>query len=322
MKRNLALTYVGALVILVVVNFTLPRLMPGDPLTAVFGEEALVNMTAEMQNELAKRFALNKPVGDQFTAYVCSLLRGDLGYSYYFSAPVGAVIFGVLPWTMLLVGLAIILSTGMGFLLGIESGFRRGRKMDRFLLWSTMMTAGFPDYFVGILLLLFFGVGLKVAPLSGAVTAYSDLSGVALVLDILRHLYLPLAALVAVRVPATYLLTRNTVVSTLGDPFILTARAKGCTEGSIKYLHMGRNSLLPVITSTGLQLANIMTGAVFIEIVFAYPGMGSLLQIALFSRDYPLMQGIMLTLAVIILTVNFLLEILYTKVDPRIGHAH
>lgn len=320
-KTGSAANYVLALLVILTLNFILPRLMPGDPLQAIYGDEALLSMPEELKEELTRRFSLDRTLSEQFFAYWPALLRGDLGHSYYYNAPVLTVILGFLPWTVLLTGLALAVSTMLGLVLGIESGWRRGGALDRFLLSGLMFCSGFPDFFVGILLLLFFGVTLRLVPLAGALTPYAGHSGLALAVDVLHHLALPLAALVLVRLTATYLLTRNTMITTLGEPFILTARAKGCPERRIRYHHAGRNSLLPVATAAGLQFTHLVTGALFIEIVFNYPGMGALLYNALLTRDYPLLQGILLLVAVIVLTVNFLVDVAYAKLDPRVA-AH
>ncbi|HAA89832.1 MAG TPA: ABC transporter permease [Peptococcaceae bacterium] len=323
MKRaGSAVSYLVAFFLIIALNFLLPRLMPGDPLMAIYGEEALIAMTPELKAELIQRFSLDKPLDEQFISYLLALLRGDLGYSYYYNAPVFEVIIGSLPWTLLLVGLAVLVSNALGIVLGIESGYRRGRTVDKTLLAGLMFLSGFPDFFVGILLLLLFGVALGVVPLAGAVTPYAGKTGVSLVLDVLHHLLLPLFALVLVRLTGTYLLTRNTMITTLGEAFILTAKAKGCQERVIRYRHAGKHSLLPVVTATGLQLAHSVTGALFIEIIFSYPGVGSLLYNSLLTRDYPLMQGILLVTTVVILATNYLVDLLYTRLDPRVAYAH
>lgn len=279
--------YIIAFVIILTLNFVLPRMMPGDPLQAIYGEEALLAMTPQLEAELVSRLALDQSIGQQFVAYILALLSGDLGHSYYYNQEVLSVILDFLPWTLLLTGTALVISTLAGLILGIESGYRRGRQLDKTLLAGLMFLSGFPDFFMGIVLLLVFGVVMGMVPLSGALTPYSGLEGLPLALDILHHLLAPLAALVLVRVTSAYLLTRNTMITTLKENFILTARAKGCTEGQIKYRHAGRNSLLPVVTATGLLIPHLITGALFVEIVFSYPGVGWLLYNALLTRDYP-----------------------------------
>ncbi|RLC94764.1 MAG: ABC transporter permease [Chloroflexi bacterium] len=319
-RRNLV-TYAIALLLVLAFNFLLPRMMPGDPLMAIYGEEALVQMTPELKANLVERFALDQPMWQQFGAYFGALFRGDLGYSYYYNAPAFEVILGRLPWTLLLVGLSLVLSTLLGIVLGIESGWRRGSKTDRSMLAGLMALNGFPDFFIGMVLLLVFGVTLGIFPLAGALTPYSGLSGGALLLDVLKHLALPLAALTLAHIAGAYLLTRNTMITVVKEPYMLTARAKGLSQRVMKYRHAGRNSMLPVITRTGLWLGRVVTGALFVEIVFSYPGLGYLAYEALLARDYPIIEGVLLVVALFVLVANFLADLSYPKLDPRVSYA-
>jgi peptide/nickel transport system permease protein len=320
-KRNL-ITYSIAFLIILLLNFILPRMMPGDPLMAIYGDEALVAMTPDLKSHLIERFALDKPLWQQFGAYISALFQGNLGWSYYYNASVSKVILGSLPWTLLVVGSSLVLSTFLGIVLGIESGWRRGSKTDRAMLTGLMSLNGFPDFFLGLVLLIVFGVLLGIAPLSGALTPYSGLSGMSLVLDVLRHMALPVAALTIAHLAGGYLITRNTMITVLKAPFMLTARAKGLSQRVLKYRHAGRNSMLPVITMTGIWLGRIVTGALFVELVFAYPGVGQLTYQALLSRDYPVIQGVFLMVAISVLIANFAVDLLYPKLDPRISYAH
>lgn len=316
------LNYVIALAAIFSLNFILPRLMPGDPLQAIYGDEALVAMTPEMEAQLIRQFSLDKSWWDQLLAYILGLLQGDLGFSYYYREQVSQVILGALPWTLLLTGLALVIATAFALILGIESGYRRGSSLDRGLVAGLMFLGGFPDFFIGILLLLIFAVSLDVLPLSGATSPYAGYEGLAYIVDVLRHLALPLTSMVLVQLGSIFLLTRNTIVTLLSESFILTARAKGCPEDCIKYAHAGRNSLLPVTTATGLRIPHLITGALFIEIIFSYPGVGSLLRTAIDARDYPLIQGILLIVTLTVLTANFFVDLLYTRLDPRVRYAH
>jgi len=321
-KTGVPVNYLVALLIIISLNFLLPRLLPGDPLAAIYGNEALVHMTPELRAELEQRYGLDRSLVEQFAVYLGALARGDLGYSYYFNAPVLEVVSGALPWTLLLAGSAIVLSTMLGVLLGIESGWRRGRRPDVMIMTGIMLLNGLPDFFLGILLLLLFGVTLGMFPLSGALTQYAGLSGPALWLDVLHHLALPLAALTLSGLAGAYLLTRNTMVTVLKAPFILTARAKGLSPGVIRYRHAGRNALLPVVTRTGLRVGRMATGVLFVEMVFAYPGLGHLLHTALMTRDCPVLQGVFLVVTVSVLAVSFVMDLLYTRLDPRVVHAY
>lgn len=319
-KRN-ALTYAIALLLILSLNFILPRLMPGDPLMTIYGREALVQMSPQLQAELVHRFSLDQTLWQQLGAYFAALFRGDLGYSYYYNAPVFQVILGRLPWTLLLVGLSLALSTVLGVVLGIESGWRRGTRTDRSMLAGLMALNGFPDFFVGIVLLLVFGVILGVLPLAGAMTPYSGLSGGALVLDVLKHLALPVTSLTLAHLASGYLLTRNTMITVLKEPYMLTARAKGLSQRLLKYRHAGRNSMLPVVTMTGIWLGRLVTGTLFVEIVFSFPGLGYLTYEALLFRDYAVIQGVLLLVAVLVLAANFLVDLSYSRLDPRVSYA-
>jgi len=232
-----------------------------------------------------------------------------------------AVILGRLPWTLLLVGTSLLLSTLLGVIGGVESGWRRGSKTDRAMLAGLMSLNGFPDFFLGMVLLIIFGVLLGVLPLSGAREPYSGLGGLALAGDILRHMALPVAALTLAHLAGGYLLTRNTMITVLKEPYILTARAKGLAQRVIKYRHAARNSMLPVITMTGIWMGRMVSGALFVELVFAYPGIGYLTYQALLARDYPLIQGVFLVVAISVLAITFLVDLSYSKLDPRVAHA-
>ena len=321
MKANI-INYAAAFFIILLLNFLLPRMIPGDPLMAIYGEETLLSMTQELKSQLVESFGLDKPLWKQFFIYLYNLIKGDIGYSYYHNIPVLNVIISYLPWTLLLMGTALILSTGFGIIAGIESGWRRGKPLDRILLTGMMSLSGFPSFFIGVIFLLIFSVTLGVLPLQGAKTAYSELSGFSLVFDLVNHLILPLSSLVLVFVSGSYLLTRNTMVTILKEPFILTAKAKGLVDRKVRYKHAGRNSMLPVVTQTGIGFGTrLITGALFIEVVFSYPGMGNLIYNSLIMRDYPVLQGSLLMITVLVLGVNLAVDLLYRKIDPRVRDA-
>jgi peptide/nickel transport system permease protein len=320
-KRNV-ITYAIALLFILALNFLLPRMMPGDPLMAIYGEEALIAMTPELKAELVERFALDEPLWQQLGSYFLALFHGKLGYSYYYNAPVLSVVLAHLPWTLLLVGTSLVLSTIFGIVLGIESGWRRGSRIDRTMLAGLMSLNGFPDFFLGMLLLIAFGVLWGILPLAGALTPYSGLTGWAAGLDVLKHMLLPVAALTLAHLASGYLLTRNTMITVLKEPYMLTARAKGLSQRALKYRHAGRNSMLPVVTRTGIWAGRVVTGALFVELVFAYPGVGYLTYEAMMARDYPVIQGVFLMVAVAVLAANFLVDLSYPKLDPRVSHAY
>lgn len=323
MKWHKGLTGYGvALLLIITLNFLLPRLLPGDPLLAIYGEEALLTMSEEQQFLLRERLGLDDSLLNQYALYWRNLIRGDLGYSYYYKAPVTEVILGALPWTLLLVGTSLLLSTWLGLVLGLESGWRRGKTLDGVLLTGLVLLGGIPDFFLGMLLLILFGVTLQLFPLSGSMTLYSGLQGFPLVLDILWHLALPVVSLTLVRLSSVYLVARNSMVGTITEPFVFTARAKGLPDLGIRYKHAGKHVLLPVVTQLGVGLGRIATGSLFIEIVFSYPGLGLILQKGLEARDYPLLTGTAIVIALGVLLGSFLVEIIYDRIDPRLKHAH
>lgn len=320
--RQHLLSYAAALVLILGINFFLPRMMPGDPLMAIYGDEALIRMTPELKAELIERFSLDESLAHQFGSFLWNLLRGDLGYSYYYNAPVADILGERLPWTLLLVGSSVVLATAIGMILGIESGWRRGKALDRALLGGLVGVGGFPDFFIGMVLLLLFGVTLGWFPLGGAVTPYAGFAGMAHVWDVLRHLFLPMAALTLCHIGGGYLLTRNTMVGVIREPYILTARAKGLSPGRIRYRHAGRNAMIPLMTRTGIWLGRIVTGTFFIEAVFSYPGIGHMTHEAISSRDYPVLQGVLLLVTVLVLSANLIVDLILPKLDPRVRHAY
>lgn len=315
-------SYLVALVLIIAVNFALPRLMPGGPLQAIYGGEMLTEMSPEAYAALEHRFGLDRPWPEQILAYLGRLARGDLGQSYYFGCPVTEVIGGALPWTLLLAGGAFVLSSLLAIWLGIESGWRRNASGGRGLLWLIGLVNGIPDFFLGIVFLLVFGVLLNWFPLAGAMTPYAGYTGWALALDVAQHLALPLAVLTLTNLTGVFLLTRGSMVTVLGERFVLTARAKGLRDSAVRYRHAGRAALSPVTARLGVRVGHLVTGAIFVEVIFAYPGIGSLLQEALTMRDYPLLQGLFLLITVSVLAANALADQVLGLVDPRTAHAH
>ncbi|NLP43495.1 MAG: ABC transporter permease [Peptococcaceae bacterium] len=318
MRKKKIITYLAALGFILILNFLLPRLLPGDPFMAIYGEEAALSLSEAAKEELRAKMNLDKSLIAQFKVYLLTLAKGDLGYSYALNQPVRTVISKVLPWTLLLVGSALILSTLIGLILGIESGWRRGTRADRWILLTVVGLSALPNFLIGILLLLFFAVQLGWFPLGGAVTPYSGFTGTAYLLDVFKHLFLPLLALTLAQVPRSYLLTRASVLGNLSYPYVRTAAAKGLKPLQIRYKHVGRNSLLPISASLGVSVGSALAGSLFIEIVFSYPGMGSLIHQAIAQRDYPLLQGILLVIALTVILANLATDILASKIDPRI----
>ena len=298
--------------------------MPGGPLAYLTGDptvEMPTRMTEEKKEILLEYYGLDKPLSEQYINYIVGLIHGDFGWSIYYNAPVREVILGKLKWTLLLVGTAIAIYTPLGILLGAESAWARGKKKDIRLFVSILTISSFPAFFIGILFLIFFALKLDIFPLCGAITPYATYSSpLEKILDILHHLILPAATLVIAHVGGTYLLMRNSMLGVLGEDYILTARAKGLNERYILYKHALRNALLPIVTMTAMSAGFMIMGTMLVETVFTYPGIGSLLYYAIIFRDYPLMQGILIFTIIAIVGANFIADMIYVRLDPRVKH--
>lgn len=294
--------------------------MPGDPLQArVDPDNAAAVADERTRARLLAYYGLDRPLPVQYADYLGSVARGDLGWSITRNAPVIELIGASLPWTLLLAGSALVLSSLVGFFGGIAAAWRRDRGLDRLLVVATTAVRSLPDYAWAAVLLILLGVVIPVFPLSGARTpfaAYESLGSE--VADVALHLALPLLALTLGLVAGKFLLVRNTAVSALGQDYMVLARAKGLPERLLKYRHAGRNALLPFLALLGVQAGFVIGGAVFVEATFAYPGMGTLILRAVEERDYPVLEGSFLALAATVLTLNALVDVALSRLDPRV----
>ncbi len=312
--------YIITLLLLISLNFALPRLMPGDPFVHISGEEGeVVSEHSQEQLEYYRDYyGINEPIHRQYFTYLGEILTGDLGFSYYYNSDVSTIIMQRLPWTLLLVSLSTFFSIILGVILGSYSAEKRGKFQDKFTYLVMMIFSEIPAFLIGIFLLVILGAQLGLFPLSGGMSHFSELDSLfETTADILKHAALPVLTLSFSRVGGMYLLVRNSMTTVLSKDYIKTARAKGLSRFRIKYLHGLRNALLPLITRVCLQMGGIIGGAVLAENVFAYPGLGRMMTEAVFVRDYPLLQGIFLIMAVSVLLANILADFLYNKLDPR-----
>lgn len=309
-------TFGLAALVLVCLSYALPRLMPGDFVTAMFASS---HVTLSQEQESQARAYFQR--GEGFPSYLLRLLRLDWGRSYALSQPVSSLIFQALPWTLLLAGGAHLIASLVGFLTGVEAAWRRNTRTERTLVSVMTLLEGVPEMALAVVLLGLFAFQLHWLPSAGAHTPYAELSFGGRLADTARHLVLPMATLVLAYFPGNFLLARNSMVMVLGEEYILTATAKGLPERRIRYSHAARNALLPVVTRFGLRLAFMVTGVVVVETIFSYPGLGTLLFNAIRSRDLPLIQGVVLFSSAAVLAVNLLLEVLYPRIDPRADNA-
>ena len=309
------------MVAVVVVVFALPRAMPGDPLAALDDPDNSVYVTDPVvRDKVRAYYGLDQPLPEQFRQYVGRLARGDLGFSIARKRPVVSLLRAHLPWTLLLMGVSIVVASLLSFVAGVAATWRRGRLSDRSLMTGMTVAQAVPEYALAAVLLIAFAVVLPTGlPLAGARTPFADHGTIAGVLDVAWHLVLPASALTLSLLGTKFLLVRNTMISALGADYMVLARAKGLPDRLLKYRHAGRNALLPFLTVVGIQAGYAVGGAVFVESVFAYPGMGTLILQAVEARDYPVLEATFLVLALVVLAVNLLLELVYARVDPRVG---
>lgn len=300
----------------VTVNFALPRLAPGDVTDYLIPPEQAGSVTEEQRQGILARYGLDEPLPVQFRDYVTGLARGDLLISARYSRPVIDIILERLPWTLLLVGTSTVLAVVIGTVAGFRSAWKRGRATDVTTMSTFMLIDSMPPFFLGLLLILVFSVHLGLFPIFGAVpTLPAD--GLELVLEIGKRLVLPAVSLTAAMLGTIYLVARPALVSELREDYVLMAQAKGLTRRRVRR-HAERNALLPVATMVLINLGTVVGGATVIETVFSYPGLGRLLYESVLARDYPVLQGTFFILAVTVLAANFVADLLYPLLDPRV----
>jgi len=294
-------SYVLIIFIILSLNFFLPRMMPAGPLS----DSGITSS--------------NESVLEEYINYMVNLVHGELGWSTSRNAPVWDVLKESLKWTVLLVGTSTAIYVIAGILTGAVSAWKKGKKSDAGLLVLLISLASFPPFFLGMLFIVFLAWRLDIFPRFGAQTLFIDYSTpFGVVLDILHHLILPAATLTLTSIGVIYLLTRNSMLNVLGEDYILAARAKGLSEWYIMRKHALKNALLPIITMVALVAGLVITGTIFVETVFAYPGVGVLVYEAVQAHDYPLLQGAFLIIALAILAVNFIADMIYVHLDPRV----
>lgn len=312
--------YALVLLFAITLNFLLPRMMPGSPLLFLVGEDVGF-MPAEQRAQIMRAFGLDQPLWRQYVIYLVNLAQGDLGFSYQQGRPIAEIIRNRLPWTLLLVGLSLLLATLIGVAWGVLAAWRRGSPVDLGSLGVAMFFESTPSFWLGMIFIALFAAGLGWFPIFGAQSIGVPLSGAAWMADRLRHLALPLATLTLITIPGMFMIMRYAMLSVLGEQYVTTARSKGVAERRVIYGHAMRNALLPVVTVFMLNLGTIVSGATVIETVFSYPGVGRLLFEAVLARDYPVIQATFFIVTVSVIGMNIVADLLYPLIDPRVRHA-
>lgn len=299
------------------VTFALVQLAPGDPLGDLITNP---RVPPEVRDRLRARWCLDRPIHGQYACYLRNLARGDLGWSFSQNRPVADAIADALPNTLLLMGVALIGAFVVGVTAGVIRAARRGSVADHALGAGTLFFYSMPDFWLALMAMLLFGYWLPLFPTSGMTTAvvYDYLSPAGKVLDRLRHLVLPATTLVVLLAAIIARYQRSAFLDVASQDFVRTARAKGLTERVVLWRHVLRNALLPVITLLGLALPMLVGGAVFIERVFAWPGMGRLVVMAIAARDHSLVVAVVIIGSVLVTLGSLLADLLYAAADPRL----
>jgi peptide/nickel transport system permease protein len=308
-----------SLLLVVVLGFFLFRVLPGDPVrTMTHGQPVGAKQLANLRAELG----LDKPLPAQFWQYLTGLLHGDFGTSYLYNEPVGTLVLQRLWPTVLLVGTATVIAAALGLWLGQRSGWKRGSTFDQTSTGVALTLWSVPQFWLGLILLMVFGVGVGpipgIFPVEGMVSPDTPHEFLPQALDTLRHLVLPCLTLIASFYAQYLLIMRSSLLEEIGSDYLTTARAKGLRDDLVRRRHAVPNALLPSVTLIFLNLGMVVSGAVTVEAVFSWPGLGQLLYKALQVPDLPLIQGTFIALAGAVVVMNVIAELLYRWLDPRV----
>jgi len=288
------------------------HLTPGDPAQVILGPKA----TATALDDLRRDLGLNEPIPVQYGRWIGGVVTGDWGRSIQLKTAVLPLVWTHFKATLILSAAAMFLATASGILLGVVSAVRSGRPLDRAAIVTTLVGYSLPAFFLGLLLQLAFGLWLGWFPVTGM---YQPEGGG--IVDLLAHLVLPAVTLAAGIGALIARMTRATMMEVLSQDYVRTANAKGLKRTSVVFRHAFRNAFIPILTILGLQVGYILGGAVLVEEVFGWPGIGTLAVNAILARDFPLVQGVTLLVALAYVVANLVTDLLYTLVDPRISYA-
>lgn len=302
------------------INFFLPRMMPGNPAENLIARfQGQISDKALHAIEIAFGLNVHESMINQYFEYFKNIFTGNFGTSLvYFPTPVVKIIEQSLPWTIGLVGIATVIGFIFGTLLGIYVAWRREKKVSSIILVSALFVRSFPYFWFGLLILYLFGFVLGWFPLGGAYTTKMTLHGVAYVSNVVYHGFLPALTIIISSLGGWLLTMRNNMISVLAEDYITVAEAKGLKEREIMLKYAARNAILPSVTGFAMSIGFIVGGAILTEIVYSYPGMGYVLYQAVVGQDYPLMQAIFLMISIAVLGANFIADMVYVLIDPRV----
>lgn len=302
------------LFIVVTLNFIIFMIMPGDPVKIMIGRLSEPSSIALLR----ERFGLDKPLWEQYILYIRNMFTLNFGFSFITYRPVSEEIIARLPNTIVLLGTSTIIAALIGIILGVYAAVKRGKSIDVFVIGVGLFVYGLPVFWIGMLLLFFLGFRLGLFPLYGSTSRPPPTDPVLYVADFMWHLALPLTTLVFILFGGWALFTRNTILDILTEDYVITARAKGLKESHVLFRHVLRNALLPITTRMGLSLASIVSGATLTETIFSWYGIGRYIYDAAINQNYPALQGTFFMIAVVTIAANFIVDLLYGVLDPRV----
>ncbi|WP_454692555.1 ABC transporter permease [Achromobacter aloeverae] len=307
---------VALVALVVILNFLLVHSAPGDPVQTIAG--TMGGMSEAAMAALRAQYGLDKPLVVQLGVYMAQVLRGDLGFSYFYNVPVTQLIAERVPATLLLVIASVVCATLAGTFLGVLSARKPNGLLSQAVTLVSLVGFAAPVFWIGIMLIILFASVWPIFPVSGMRAADATGQGWGDMLDVAWHLVLPTVTLSLIHLAQYSRLARASMLDVLGADYIRTARAKGLPEFWVLYKHALRNAVLPVVTLVGLQFGNVLAGAILVETVFNWPGLGRLAADAVLQRDYPTLLGILLFSSIVVVVMNQLTDLCYRLVDPRI----
>jgi len=304
--------------VIIILNFLLIHLAPGDPTYLLLGAEV---QDQALIDRIRATYGLDKPLYEQLGIYVAQVLQGNLGESYWYRAPVSKLILDRLPATLLLMGSALLFAVVFGIVFGVTSSRRPYSLVDSVLSTFSVVGYSIPLFWLGQVLIIVFSLWLGLLPFGGFTSVPTEqiMTGEG-ILDVLRHLVLPAFALGTAQLALIYRLTRANMLETLGQDYIIAARAKGLDENAVVYGHALRNCLLPIVTVIGMNTGFMFAGAVLTETVFTWPGLGRLMFDSLLRRDYPVVMGDFIFMSVMIIIIILITDTTYAYLDPRVRY--
>ena len=309
------------IILAVTLNFILFRIMPGDPSRAVSGDPRVDTAT---RLALIAKFGLDRPLLEQFVLYVANLLKGELGISFVqIGRPVISIILGrKMINTIILMGSSMFIAFTLGIVLGVFAAWRRGTKLDISFIVISLATYSMPVFWFGMLLLLFFSYYINIFPIAGTITpGIAHPNFLAYAKDYLHHLMAPMITLGVSFFGGYFLFMRDTILDVFTEDYMLTARAKGLSNRKVLFKHAMRNALLPMVSLMGVHITFLISGATMTETVFSWDGLGRLIYDSVRNNDYPVLQGIFLFMAVLVVVASIIADIVNAYLDPRIKEA-